>query len=75
MDKANMNEKELEMMTQAEYYKSIFDDQIGFAVDEKTIEIAIEMLRDGDPVDRVSRITNLPLVTVEDLQRSALVNA
>lgn len=37
---------------------------------QRAMEIAKEMLTEGDPVARVARLTGLPLAMVEELQQS-----
>ena len=37
---------------------------------EEKIEIAKEMLRENDPIDKISRITRLPLTTIQELAQS-----
>ena len=37
---------------------------------EGAIEIAREMLRENDPIDKISRITKLPLTTIQELAQS-----
>jgi predicted transposase/invertase (TIGR01784 family) len=71
IDKANMNEEELEMMTKVEYYQSIYDNQILFARDEGRIEgknegkiegliqVAIKLLKHNSPIEEIMDITGL----------------
>jgi len=37
---------------------------------EEKIEIAREMLREKDSIDKISRITKLPLATIQELAQS-----
>jgi hypothetical protein len=61
IDSANMEKEEFELMTQLEYAESRYQNQLLYAKDERAEEIALEMLREGDAVDRVARLTKLPL--------------
>ena len=38
--------------------------------EEEKIEIAREMMREGDSLEKVSRITKLPLTTIQELAQS-----
>ena len=37
--------------------------------DEKAIEIAIEMLKEGDTIEKIVRVTKLPLGTIQELEK------
>ena len=56
------------MMTQAEYYKSIYDGQISYAKDEGKIEVVREMLLVGEPVEKIARYTKLSLEVINRLK-------
>ena len=60
------------MITQTERLKDILNNQINYAVDEKTIEIAKEMLLKNYPVSDISEITGLSEEAVRELQHHAL---
>lgn len=65
IDRANMDEEELNMMTQIEYYRSAYDNQISYAKDEgkeeERIEIAVNLLKMGLSKEQVSQATKLGL--------------
>ena len=53
---------------------STYDPEIAKQVyaDERVEDIAKEMLRDGDSVEKVTRITKLSLETIRELQHNLL---
>ena len=68
IDRANMSEEEFKMMADVEYYQSIYHNQIHYAVNEKTIEIAKKMLKRGASVEDVVEDTGLDRDTVLQLR-------
>jgi len=58
------------MIKPAEYYQSIFDNQIHYAVNEKAVEIARELLNNDMTIEKVAMITKLPIETVCKLQET-----
>jgi len=83
IDRANMDEEELDMMAKADYYKSIFDNQIHYAKSEgrsegrseRDIEIITELLRENMPIEMIAKVTKLPIKSIEELQQSLLVSS
>ena len=57
------------MITQTEYLRDIQRNQIGFAVDEKTIEIARKLLKRNRPIDEVMEDTGLNEFAVIQLSK------
>jgi len=82
IDRANMDEEELDMMTKVEYYQSIFDNQIHYARNEGRNEgrseerkegmerVAKDMLIGGEPIEKIIRYSKLSKETIEELQES-----
>ena len=62
-----MDEEELEMITYTEYLQSIYDDQLAYAKDEGRIEVAREMLADGESIEKIVRWTKLSPEIILDL--------
>jgi len=61
------------MMTQAEYYRSIYDNQISYAVDEKAIKIAKKMLQKDEPYEKIVEYTELSIEAIKEIQKSLLM--
>jgi len=60
------------MMTQAEYYRSIYDDTINYAKDERTMEIAKEMILESMPIEKIAKVTKLSIVNTVKRVRHTL---
>jgi len=56
------------MMERVEYYQSVYDDTISYAVDEKTVKIAIEMLRMGLSKEQISQATELEIEKISEIE-------
>ena len=72
IDRANMDEEELDMVAKVEYYQSILDNQIHYAKsegrNEGMIEIAKKLLRRNRPIDEIMEDTGLSREQIEDLR-------
>jgi len=79
IDRANMDEEELDMMAKVEYYQSALDNQIHYARNEGRseglldgmIRLAKDMLSEGEPVEKIIKYSQLPKETIEELQQSS----
>ncbi|MCL2618658.1 MAG: Rpn family recombination-promoting nuclease/putative transposase [Defluviitaleaceae bacterium] len=86
IDRANMDEEELHVLTQIEYYRTAYDNQLSFAKDEGKAEgkvegeaaerrsIAITMLKMGLSKEQVSQATKLDIdeiLKIEDAMQRA----
>ena len=69
IDRANMDEEELNMMAHVEYLQSALDNQIAYAKNEREIEIAKRMLKRGTPIEIVAEDTDLDEVTIRHLKK------
>jgi len=77
IDMANMDEEELDMITQTEYLKDIQRNQIGSARDEgreegreeEKIEIAVKMLNRGTSIEIIAEDTGLDETTVRQIKK------
>jgi len=56
------------MITQIERLRDIYNNQLNYAVDEKTIEIAKRLLRRGTSIDDVVEVTDLDKTLVIQLK-------
>jgi len=68
IDRANMDEEELDMVAKVEYYQSIFDNQIHYAKNERSVEIATKLLRRNRPIDEIVEDTGLTHQEIERLR-------
>ena len=44
------------------------------AIEDRNIELAREMLQEGDPIDKIARLARLPLETIRELQKAILAS-
>ena len=57
----------------AETHRRIFArDYAKEKVEERDIEYATEMLREGDSIDKIARLTKLPIETIEKLRKTVI---
>jgi len=59
IDKSNMDKEELDMITQTERLRDIYNNQIGYAVDEAKFNIIKNMLEKGYTINDISEITGV----------------
>lgn len=76
IDRANIGEEELEMLTYDEYVKSVRDDEIAYAKEEGQKEvstrIAIELLKMGMPKEQIMQATKLSIDEVLQIESDLL---
>ena len=76
IDLSNIDEEELTMVKQIEYYQSLYDDQLAYAKDEGRvegkgegkIEVVLELLREGVPIDTIIKCSGFTKRQIEELQ-------
>ena len=73
IDRANMDEEELDMMTKAEYYRSVLDNQIHYAIDETKLGIAKKMLLNNESIEKIADYTGLSFEAIEKIEQTILV--
>ena len=72
IDRANMNEEELEMITNTEYLQSVYDGQMNYAKREAIMEVALKLLKRNRPIEEIMEDTGLTEEQIEELQNSLL---
>jgi len=81
IDESNMDEEELDMMKQVEYYQSVYDDTVSHAreeginegKDEAKFEIARNMLSKDYTIEDISEITGLSKDEILEIQNSGIL--
>ena len=63
-----MDEEELDMMAKTEYYQSIFNNQIHYAVNEEKVIIAKKLLKRNRPLDEIVEDTELDEATIRRIK-------
>ena len=68
IDLSNMEEEELAVVEQIDYYRSIYDGQLAYAKDEGKIEMILEMLRDNVPIDTIMKYSGFTKKQIDELK-------